>query len=105
VEIRLARRAALDADLTQVDLVVVAHRTSARPAHVIDRRGPRDAEQPGLERARPLVPTQRGVGPEDGIVRDVLRVGPAHDGTDVRDHAIPLLGDDGREDRVEIGGG
>jgi hypothetical protein len=104
MQVRLARHAAIGTQLAQVDLVTLDERAPTGSPHVIDRRGAGHPEQPRLQRARALEATERLVGTDHGIPSDVLRVAATHDRRHVGDHAAPLLVDDGREGRVEIGG-
>jgi hypothetical protein len=104
MQVRLPRHAALGPQLAQIDLVPVDLRAPAGPPDVIDRRGARHPEQPGLERACALEATERLVGTDHGFTSDVLGITATDDRHHVCDHAAPLVVDDGREDRVEIGG-
>jgi hypothetical protein len=104
VKVRLVRSAALGPQLAQVDLVAVDPGSPARAPHVVDRRRSGDPEQPRLERARPLEPAERLVGTDHGVAADVFGITAPDDRRHIGDQAVPLLVDDDREDRVEIGG-
>jgi hypothetical protein len=104
VQVRLLRHAALGRHVAKVDLVPVDLRAAAHAPHVVDRGRPGDPEHPRLERTGPLEARERLIGTYHGVPCDVLGVMATDDRHDVGHQAAPLVVDDGREHRVEIGG-
>jgi hypothetical protein len=105
VQVRLVRHAAFGRQLAQVDLAGLDLRTAAGAPHVVDRGRAGHPERPRLERPGPLEASERLVATDHGVPGDVLGVAATHDRRHVGHEAGPLLVDDGRERRVEIGGG
>ena len=104
MQVRLPCHAALGPHFAEVELITVDPWTPAGPPDVVDRSRAGHAEQPRLERTRPLETTERLVATEHCVPRNVLGVAASDDRRHVGDEASPLVIDHGREDRVQIGG-